>query len=84
MASQALNQFEPESCQPFMLRDILPGPGWAPYQPPARPFPLPVELESDETMEEGSCVKGMLAALAIEGIMALGVFALWQAWHMIR
>jgi hypothetical protein len=84
VASQALNQFEVEPRQPFMLRDILPGPGWAPYQAPAQTFPLPVERASEETTEDGSCVKGMLAALAIEGIVAVSVFALWQAWHLIR
>ena len=67
-----------------MLRDILPGPGWAPYRAPTQAFPRPVEREQDESVEEGSCVKGMLAALAIEGVVALGVFGLWHAWHLIR
>jgi hypothetical protein len=86
MASQALNQFEGEAHTPFMLRDILPGPGWAPYQAPARALPRVVEYELDDSMEveEGSCVKGMLSGILVEGIVALGVYAVWHAWHVIR
>ena len=84
MASQALNQLEAESQPPFMLRDILPGPGWAPYRAPARMFPRALDRAPHDSVEEGNCIKGFLAGIAIEGIVALSVYAVWQAWHLLR
>jgi hypothetical protein len=84
VASQALNQFEIESSQPFMLRDILPGPGWAPYTASARPPARRAIRVPHAGMDEGSCIKGTLVALGLEGAAALGAFGLWQIWHLIR
>jgi hypothetical protein len=74
MASQTLNQFEEEARTPFMLRDILPGTAWAPYQ---------AQAESFSRITEANCIKGFLASIAIEGIVGLSVFAVWQAWHLM-
>ena len=74
MASQTLNQFEEEARTPFMLRDILPGSGWASFQ---------AQVESFSRMTDANCIKGFLASIAIEGIVGLSVFALWQAWHLV-
>ena len=81
MASQVINNFEGELPKPFMLRDILPGPAWAPYQSHCR-F-LSAEFESQDE-EAGSCVKGSLVAIGLEGAAAIAVYALWLLWHMIR
>ena len=84
MASQALNQLEIELPQPFMLRDILPGPGWAPYQPQYRSSIVEIDRASKQRVGEGSCAKGFLVAVAFEAAIALGVFGIWQLWHLIR
>lgn len=84
MASQALkNQFKGEARKSFFLRDILPGSGWALYRAPAQSFPRIVEWAPRQNTEEASCVRGFLAAIAIEGIVGLGVLALGQAWHLM-
>jgi hypothetical protein len=82
VASQALNQFEIEASQPFMLRDILPGAAWAPYRAPTRP--LATTTESDTNEEEGNCLKGFLVAISLEGALALSVFGVWHGWHLMR
>jgi hypothetical protein len=74
MASQALNQFEEEARTPFMLRDILPGSAWASFE---------AQAESFSRITDANCIKGFLASIAIEGIVGLSVFALWQAWHLM-
>ncbi|MGD0630249.1 MAG: hypothetical protein ABR987_12905 [Terracidiphilus sp.] len=84
MASQTLNELHRESPQPFMLRDVLPGPGWAPYWAPARPLPGAADFASKACEEDGSCVKGLVVAICLEGAAALSVFGIWQLWHLIR
>lgn len=84
MATQVLCDFEIKSPQPFMLRDILPGPGWAPYRAPVRLLERESEYESDADVAGGSCVKGLMTAAFIEGAMVLGIYAAWQAWHLLR
>lgn len=84
MASQAFNEFHRESPQPFMLRDVLPGPGWAPYSVPARPLLSARELVPETCEEDGNCLRGLVVAIGLEGAAALGVYALWQLWHLIR
>lgn len=83
MASQALNQFEIEPPQPFMLRDILPGPGWAPYTASARPLARGASRAPDANADEGSCLKGVLVGIGLEGAVALGIWGLWQVWHLL-
>jgi hypothetical protein len=84
VATQVLNQFEIESSQPFMLRDILPGAAWAPYRAPTCPIANEMECASDAIEEDGNCVKGFAVAIGLEGAMALAVFGIWHAWHLIR
>jgi hypothetical protein len=84
MATQAVNQFEMELPQTFMLRDILPGPAWAPYQLQYRPSIAEAADPSNEIVEEGSCAKGFAVALALESTLALSVFGIWHFWHLIR
>jgi hypothetical protein len=85
MASQSLNQFKGEAQATFLPRDILPGSGWAIDRAPAESFPCIVESAQAENGEQSSCIRGFLVAIAIEGVVGLVVFALWQAWHpMIR
>jgi len=82
--SQVLNNFEAERAKPFMLRDILPGPAWAPYQSRCLSFPGETEGVSDGDEDEGSCVKGSLIAIGLEGVTALAVYGVWLLWHMVR
>ncbi|HEY6846401.1 MAG TPA: hypothetical protein VI320_09335 [Terracidiphilus sp.] len=83
MASQTLNQFKGEARTSFLLRDILPGSGWALSRAPAGSFPRIVERAPAENAEEANCIRGFLAAIAIEGLAGLGVFGLWQGWHLM-
>ena len=85
MASQTTNNLEEvELPQPFMLRDILPGAGWAPYQRPVRGVVVEINRSSRATSEDVACVKGLLVGVFLEGVAGLGVFGLWHLWHLIR
>ena len=84
MASQVLNQIEIELTQPFMLRDILPGPGWAPYQLQRRSLVVEIDHPSKKAEERGNCIKGLVVALTLEATVAFGAFGIWQLWHFIR
>ena len=84
VASQALNQFEIESSEPFMLRDILPGAAWAPYRAPTRPSEAVTEGVSDTNEERGNCMRGFLVAIGLEGAAALGFFGIWHALQLLR
>jgi hypothetical protein len=84
VATQVLNQIEIEASQPFMLRDILPGAAWAPYRAPVRSAANELDCACTTSEAGGSCVKGFVVAVALEGAMALGIFSVWQIWHLIR
>ena len=89
MARQAVRDFQTESTQPFLLRDVLPGPAWAPYRAAARPSPRDTDFADRDyasglSEDRGSCLKGMLFGLGLEVAAALGVFGVWQLWHLIR
>jgi hypothetical protein len=83
MASQSLNQFKGEARTSFLPRDILPGSDWALDRAPAESFPCTVERAPAEHGEKAGCIRGFLAAIAIEGAVGLVVFALWQVWHLM-
>lgn len=89
MASPIVVEIETLRRQRFMLRDILPGPGWAPYRPDAPA----AGRDSDGTLAErvyvddsgdGRCMKGLLVAVALECVAGLGVVGAWQLWHLLR
>jgi hypothetical protein len=84
VATQVLNQFEIESSQPFMLRDILPGAAWAPYRAPICAVANDMECAIEANEVDGNCVKGFVVAISLEGAMALGVFGLWHFWRLLR
>jgi hypothetical protein len=63
---------------------FLPGPGWAPYRAAARPLPHKRELVPEECEEDGSCVKGFLVGIGLEGAAALGIYGIWQLCHLVR
>jgi hypothetical protein len=79
-----MNEFEPETPQPFLLRDVLPGPGWAPYRAAAFPLPQDREVAAKPYEEDGCCMKGLLVGIGLEGAAAMGIYGLWQLWHLIR
>ena len=83
MAGHTLDEFHHEVTQPFMLRDVLPGPAWAPYQARMRPLPRNADFSS-EACQDGDCIEGFLVAVCIEGAAALGVYGIWQLWHFFR
>jgi hypothetical protein len=80
VATQALGNFEMEPTQPFMLRDILPGPGWAPYKASEGR----IDCTSRAEVVPGSCLKGAVIAIMLESAAALVVYGAWQVWHLIR
>jgi hypothetical protein len=83
MASQSLNQFKGEARTSFLPRDISPGSGWALDRSPAESFPRIVQRAPAENGDRASCIRGFLSAIAIEGLVGLVVFALWQARHLM-
>lgn len=86
MASQAIGNFEVQPTQPFMLRDILPGPGWAPYTASERTHVSRIDRArvSDGEAVHGSVAKGVLIGLLMEAAAALIAYGAWQVWHLVR
>jgi len=84
VATQAMNRFEIESSQPFMLRDILPGAAWASYRAPTQSIANEMDCASDAAEEDGNCVMGFLVAICLECVMVAGVFDIWHVWLLIR
>jgi hypothetical protein len=84
MVSQALNRFQRESSNVFMLRDILPGPGWAPYRALSPALERETEREPKSSAEDGDPIKGMLVALGFESAVILILYGAWQVLHLIR
>jgi hypothetical protein len=84
MASQALNRFQTESSNVFMLRDILPGPGWAPYRALSPALEKETETVPKSCAEDGDPIKGVLVALGLESGVILVLFGAWQVLHLIR
>ncbi|MGA2561865.1 MAG: hypothetical protein ABSF17_19510 [Terracidiphilus sp.] len=86
MPTQAAKVFEVERRDVFMLRDILPGPAWSPYSSgiPARSREVEPIFEEESGEEEGSNLRGLVIALALEAILAVSVYELWRGWHFLR
>jgi hypothetical protein len=83
MTTQVLQDFE-ESSKVFRLDDILPSPPWASYQLEAPAFPTRARWISEKDPVDRGCLKGLMIGFAAEAVMALGVFAAWQVWHILR
>jgi hypothetical protein len=83
MATQVLQEFEVESSKVFRLGDILPGPAWAAYSPEAPALPSDEWISEKTTVDRG-CLRGLMIGFAAEAVMALGVYAVWQVWHILR
>ena len=43
-----------------------------------------VVSRSDSRLEGVRCFRGSLVALGLEAVMVLGVYGIWQAWHLLR
>jgi hypothetical protein len=84
MVSQVLDQFEFESPNDFLLRDIPSGPAWAPYGTEAPALVGETEFLPTSSAADGKCVKGALVALALEAGAAICAFSIWQLWHLYR
>ncbi len=80
MASQVLSEFQVESSEYVLPGDAISGPIWAPsaFEVPSLATPL------ESCAEDGSCVKGFFVAIGLETAMALGLYGIWQAWHILR
>jgi len=79
MTSQSLNPCQSQPQQPFMLRDILPGPAWAPFG--AAPTSQAATLA--EPAVQGKAKprwKAVLATVSLEAAIPIGVFTIWQVW----
>jgi hypothetical protein len=84
MATQVLGEINLETARPFMLRDIIPGAGWAPYQAPVRPLEREAEYHSDTDEAGGSCIRGLVMAFCLEAVTGVGAYAAWHAFHLLR
>jgi hypothetical protein len=84
LAIQPLNQFEVEFPRHFMLRDILPGPGYAPYQAQAPPMISETESVPDPIEKGKSRTRRFLVGVGMEIGVAAGVLGIWRLWHLIR
>jgi hypothetical protein len=84
MTSQVFHQFEVEPQQPFMLRDILPGPAWAPFRA-APPAPVACALQAlQPAAKKQNRWATVLAAVCFEVAIPLGIFGIWQFWIHAR
>jgi hypothetical protein len=79
MARRALHEFE-KSAQLFLVRDTLPGHGWAACRAPVH------QSASERTSDtvDGSCLKGLFAGLCLETSATLVVYGIWHAWQLLR
>lgn len=84
MSGQAAKVFEVERKDVFMLRDILPGPAWAPYSSGIPARSREVQPSEEDGAGHGSTLKGLAVALALEVLLAVGVYEVWRAWHFLR
>jgi hypothetical protein len=84
VASQLLNEVEVKSSEPFLLRDILPGPAWAPFGSESCELHRAVDYVSAAMMEEENCPRAVLVAFCLEVAIALSLYGGWHALHMIR
>jgi hypothetical protein len=82
--SQALYEINVKSSQPFLLRNVLPGTAWAPYEAPVNILARKTNAPCEAELEDGNCLKGAVVGLCLEGAMALGLFCIWQGWHLLR
>jgi hypothetical protein len=41
-------------------------------------------FEEESGEEEGSNLRGLVIALALEAILAVSVYELWRGWHFLR
>jgi hypothetical protein len=86
VASQLLNDLEVEvkASDSFLLRDVLPGPAWAPFGPETGELRRAVDYVSVAMVEEENCPRAVLVALCVEGAVAVGLYAGWHLLHAIR
>ena len=82
--SQALYEINVKSSQPFLLRNVLPGAAWASYQAPVTIQARKTSALCEAELEDGNCLKGAAIGLCLEGAVALGLFCIWQGWHLLR
>ena len=84
MTSQVFNPCEVEPSQPFMLRDILPGPAWAPFRAaPPTPAACPAKSQAPAGKLQYRWAT-VVAAVCFEVAIPLGVFGIWQFWVHAR
>jgi hypothetical protein len=84
MTSQVFNPFEVEPTQPFMLRDILPGPAWAPFQAAPQCPTARVQAPAQAGPRKKYRMAAVLAAVCLEVAIPLGVFGIWELWSHLR
>ncbi|MGA2349087.1 MAG: hypothetical protein ABSF70_01530 [Terracidiphilus sp.] len=83
MATQALQNFDTESCDLFRLGDILPKHAWAYYGTEAPASINESEYTSGECVADENCLRGLVVAIGMEVFTALCVFGIWRAWHFL-
>jgi hypothetical protein len=84
VASQLLNDLEAKAPEQFLLRDILPGPAWAPFGNGCGEVHRAIDYVSVAMVEEENCPRAVLVAFCVEAAIALGLYGGWHMLHMIR
>lgn len=84
MAIQILYDFEVESSEPFLPKDIPSRTARVLSVSEAPAFATETDCLQESTAEDGSYLKCILVAIGLEGAMALGFYGLWQLWHHLR
>ena len=84
MTSQLLDELETHSSEPALLRDAPPATAWAPFSAESCDLPRDSDYASGAMVEEENCPRGVLVAVCLEAVVALGIYGGWHAVHLVR
>jgi hypothetical protein len=84
MATQALHNIEVESTNAVRLGDVLPASLLGLYRSAVPAFVKGSRRATDGRAGDGNCFNGAFVAIALEAVAALGVYAIWHFWHLLR
>ena len=90
MAIPVLNKLEVGPSRTFLLRDVPAGRVLAPSVSEAPVFGRKTDCMSASNAEDGSgaqdgsCAVGFCVAIGLEAAVALGLYGIWQVFHIFR
>ncbi len=79
-----MNEFGYNAGTPILLRDILPGAGWAPFGSNSSDPPSETDFSSEAVVEEENCPRGLLVATCLEAVLLFCLYSGWHALHLAR